>query len=65
MSTVGDLLDALQGYDRRANLCVLVDTASAGETLMSAKEDTEFHLDRVEPIGCNLFDLQITIGVAR
>ena len=65
MTTVGELMDALQGYNRNARVCVLVDTAAASDMVFFAKEDTEYYIDNVQPIGCNLFDVKLTIGGAR
>ncbi len=65
MTTVGELMDALQGYNRNARVCILVDTATAAQNVYQHQEDTEHDIDSVEPIGCNLFDVQITIGGAR
>jgi len=65
MSTIGELLDALQGYDRRAKVSILVDTAVAADVVWNGGEATNNDIDTVEPIGCNLFDVQITIGGAR
>lgn len=64
MTTVGELRAALRGYADTARVCVLVDCAAAAE-VCDAREEAEQNIDTVEPIGCNVFDVQITLGGSR
>jgi len=60
MTTVAELIEELQRWPRHARVTVLIDTAVAG-TVTAGKEDGNFFLDDVEPIGCNVFDIQLTV----
>ena len=62
MTTVGDLLDALEGYRRAARVWVLVDTAAASDIVWQAKQDQAHDIDTVEPVGGSLISIQITLA---
>ena len=64
MTTVGELMAELARFNPAARVTILVDFIST-VAITASKEDGKFEIDVVTPIGCNPFDVQITLGDER
>lgn len=61
MTTVGELIAELQRFSPRARVSVHVDLIAA-VMVTASSESCHYEADTIEPVGCNPFDVQITLG---
>ena len=60
MNTVGELKAALARFPNTARIGVLVEVEDAAKA--DGEEPTEFALETITPMGCNEWDVRLTLG---